>query len=73
MTTTAATRIVPQSWAVQHWPEDIYPGTPARGKYVYRQHRDELLAVGALAEQTDRVADFPIAPNRSQEGRACAR
>lgn len=72
---------MPQSWAVQHWPPDIYPGTPARGKYIVRQHRDELLAVGALvrigrdlvvlggpyvawlAEQTDRVTDFQIAPN----------
>lgn len=39
---------VPHSWAVTEWPQDIYPHTTAKARYIVRSHRDELVAAGAL-------------------------
>ena len=38
----------PHSWAIESWPETVYPGTPERGRYLVRIHKQELLAAGAL-------------------------
>lgn len=40
---------IPHSWRVPDWPQKIFPGTPAKGRYIVRGHRDELIAAGALA------------------------
>src|ERR1700733_10724729 len=38
----------PHSGTFRNWPTAVYPGDPARGKYVCRAHRTELTQVGAL-------------------------
>jgi hypothetical protein len=37
------------SWAIADWPENVYPGTSSRARYLVRVHRAELLVAGALA------------------------
>jgi len=41
--------ILPHSWSLNHWPPDVYPGSPSRARYVVRVHRNELLQAGALS------------------------
>jgi len=45
----AAAAALPISWSIDHWPPDIYPGSPTRGRYVCRMNRASLMAAGALA------------------------
>jgi hypothetical protein len=40
---------LPHSWAIEHWPAHVHPGTPTRARYLVRAHRDELVAAGAIA------------------------
>lgn len=40
---------IPHSWSVDTWPENVYPHTPKRARYLVRAHRDALMAIGALA------------------------
>lgn len=40
---------VPHSWDIEHWPDHVYPGSPSRGRYVIRAHKDDLIREGALA------------------------
>lgn len=40
--------LVPHSWDIEHWPQQVYPHTPNRGRYVVRSHKTELLNCGAL-------------------------
>lgn len=40
--------ILPHSWAIEKWPESVFPHTTDRGRYVVRMHRRELEAAGAL-------------------------
>jgi hypothetical protein len=37
------------SWSLKDWPQDVYPGTASKGRYLVRMYRDELLNCGALA------------------------
>jgi hypothetical protein len=39
---------VPHSWAMDEWPQTVYPHRSSRGKYICRAYRDELIAAGAL-------------------------
>jgi hypothetical protein len=39
---------VPPSWDIEHWPANVYPHTPNRGRYVVRSNKTELLNEGAL-------------------------
>jgi hypothetical protein len=38
----------PHSWDLEHWPAEVYPHTPNKGRYLIRSNRDGLLAAGAL-------------------------
>jgi hypothetical protein len=40
---------LPHSWDIQTWPASVFPGSPARARYLFRMHRRELLAEGACA------------------------
>jgi len=44
----ASTTSTPHSWSLKDWPQDIYPSTPSKARYLIRAHRDELTAAGAL-------------------------
>lgn len=39
----------PHSWDLEHWPQDVYPHSESRARWLLRAHRQELLAAGALA------------------------
>jgi hypothetical protein len=39
---------VPHSWTIETWPPDVYPGNPARARYLTREHREALMAEGVL-------------------------
>ena len=36
------------SWSFDGWPEDVYPHTPERARYLFRHHKAELIAAGAV-------------------------
>jgi hypothetical protein len=40
---------IPHSWTLQGWPQDVYPNSETRARYVFRMHKAELLAAGAVA------------------------
>jgi hypothetical protein len=40
---------IPHSWDVEHWPANVYPCRSSKGRYVLRQHREELIAAGVLS------------------------
>lgn len=44
----AAKSVIPHSWGVPNWPEEVFPGDPDRARYILRVHREELLLEGAL-------------------------
>jgi hypothetical protein len=39
---------MPSSWGIPSWPAAVYPGTPAKGRYICREFKDELIDAGAL-------------------------
>jgi hypothetical protein len=46
---TVSTAIqAPHSWDLAHWPNDVYPHTQSRARYLLRERRDELMAAGAI-------------------------
>lgn len=38
----------PHSWSLGTWPEEIWPHSTHKARYVVRTHRNELTAAGAL-------------------------
>jgi len=40
---------LPHSWSIDDWPPGAFPGSPARGRYLVRMYRREMLQAGALA------------------------
>lgn len=40
---------IPHSWNFDSWPSDVYPGSSSRGKYIFRQHKQELINAGAVS------------------------
>lgn len=38
----------PHSWDLEHWPQDVYPHSESRARWMLRAHRDELMVAGAL-------------------------
>jgi hypothetical protein len=38
----------PHSWDLEHWPADVYPHTPGKGKYLVKSQREKLLEAGAI-------------------------
>lgn len=38
----------PHSWDLEHWPQEVYPHSERRARYVLRAHRNDLLAAGAI-------------------------
>ncbi len=38
----------PHSWAIEAWPQHVYPHSPGKGRYIVRAHRNELTVAGAL-------------------------
>ena len=38
----------PHSWPIKNWPEDVYPNSPDKARYMVRAYRDELTAASAL-------------------------
>lgn len=40
---------VPHSWAIDSWPEHVFPNDRRKARYLVRVHRTELIAVGALS------------------------
>jgi len=43
-----ATLPLPHSWAIEAWPQHVYPGSPGKGRYLVRCNRTSLTAAGAL-------------------------
>jgi hypothetical protein len=41
--------LAPHSWEFKSWPENVWPNTPARGQWICRAYRRELVAAGALS------------------------
>jgi hypothetical protein len=39
---------IPHSWTIEGWPTDVYPNSKSRGKYIFRMHKAELIAAGAV-------------------------
>ena len=39
---------VPHSWTISTWPETVAPGNESRARYLFRMHKRELIACGAL-------------------------
>jgi hypothetical protein len=39
---------IPHSWTIQGWPRDVYPNCESRARYIFRMHKDSLLAAGAV-------------------------
>jgi hypothetical protein len=39
---------LPHSWRITDWPPNVAPGRASAGKYVVRENREELIALGAL-------------------------
>lgn len=37
-----------RSWSLSDWPENVFPHTTARAKYLVRAQRDSLILAGAL-------------------------
>ena len=48
MAKSAAVERLPSSWGISTWPTGVWPGDSARGRYVVRANKDELVAAGAL-------------------------
>ncbi len=49
---TLSTQLIPHSWLLARWDSDaahVAPGSAKKAKYLFRMHRDELLAAGAVA------------------------
>lgn len=40
--------LLPHSWAIEKWPEHVFPHTTDRGRYLVRMNRRELEAAGVL-------------------------
>ncbi len=40
---------IPHSWSINDWPQGVHPGNSARGRYLIRTNKCDLLAAGALA------------------------
>lgn len=38
----------PHSWDLEHWPQDVYPHSESRARYLVRAYRSELMTAGAL-------------------------
>ena len=49
---------IPHSWGIESWPPDVFPHDPARARYLYRKHRDDLLKAGAVARVGRTVVVF---------------
>jgi hypothetical protein len=41
--------VVPHSWAIESWPDSVFPGGPSKARYLVRRHHDELLRYGCLS------------------------
>jgi len=39
---------LPHSWAVNEWPETVFPGSTGKARYMIRVHKMDLLQAGAL-------------------------
>ena len=39
----------PHSWSIQEWPAEVFPNTVQRARWLIREHRAELIDIGALA------------------------
>jgi hypothetical protein len=39
---------LPHSWTLGAWPEGVAPGSESRARYLFRMHKRELIACGAL-------------------------
>lgn len=39
---------IPHSWAIEDWPDTVFPNSATRGRYLVRVHRADLLNAGAL-------------------------
>jgi hypothetical protein len=37
------------SWGISKWPDDVYPNSSSKAKYLVRCHRDELMRAGVLS------------------------
>lgn len=48
MSKSTAKSQVPHSWGIDAWPNDVYPGSVGRARYLVRVHRQDLLVEGAL-------------------------
>jgi hypothetical protein len=49
MSNKASAERIPHSWAIDEWPQSVYPHRPSKAKYIIRAHRDELVTAGALS------------------------
>lgn len=45
----SATSKLPHSWDVRSWPQEVWPGSGPRARWILGAYRGELLAEGALA------------------------
>ncbi len=43
-----AAQPAPHSWAIEAWPQFVYPHSPGKGRYLVRCNRTALVAAGAL-------------------------
>jgi hypothetical protein len=39
---------MPHSWSICHWPENVFPNSVSRARYLVRVHKLDLIAAGAL-------------------------
>jgi hypothetical protein len=39
----------PHSWSIEEWPSGVFPNTPQRARWLIREHKNELIDIGALA------------------------
>jgi hypothetical protein len=40
---------LPHSWSIEHWPQDVWPGSTSKARYLVRANRDSLIAAGVLS------------------------
>ncbi len=60
----------PHSWDLEHWPQNVYPHSESRARWLLRSHRDELLAAGALTRVGRELVVLGARYTRWLEGRA---